>query len=65
MGFNLLYNTPLMKSIGERRSLRISDAPPEDFRSLLSVQDALDHMEAGWLCRRCDTYAYLFGSFPP
>jgi pimeloyl-ACP methyl ester carboxylesterase len=47
MSFNLLYNTPLMKSIGERRSLRISDAPQEDFRSLLSVQDALDHMEAG------------------
>ncbi len=49
MTFNLLYNTPFLKSLGERSSRRTSDAPQEDLRALPSVQDALDRIETGGL----------------
>jgi tellurite resistance protein len=45
--FHWLYSTPHAKSIGANRSRRISDAPQEDLRSLVEVQEALDRMEEG------------------
>jgi hypothetical protein len=45
--FHWLYSSPHAKSIGERKSTRISDAPPEDLRSLVEVQEALDRMHDG------------------
>jgi pimeloyl-ACP methyl ester carboxylesterase len=45
--FHWLYATPHAKAIGEKRSRRISDAPQEDLRSLVEVQEALDRMDEG------------------
>ena len=45
--FHMLYAAPHAKSIGESRARRISDAPMEDLRSLVNVQEALDRMEEG------------------
>jgi pimeloyl-ACP methyl ester carboxylesterase len=45
--FHWLYASPYLKTIGERSSRRISDAPLEDLRSLVNVQEALDRMEDG------------------
>jgi pimeloyl-ACP methyl ester carboxylesterase len=45
--FHWLYATPHAKSIGAAKSRRISDAPQEDLRSLVEVQEALDRMEEG------------------
>jgi pimeloyl-ACP methyl ester carboxylesterase len=47
MAFNCLFDGPAMKSLGEPFLKRVSDAPREDPRSLLSVQDALDRIEVG------------------
>ena len=47
MSFHWLYGSPGMKAFGERLARRISDAPQEDLRSLVSVQDALDRMDQG------------------
>jgi hypothetical protein len=43
----LLWAAPPVQALGERLSRRISDAPQEDLRALVSVQDALDRIEQG------------------
>jgi tellurite resistance protein len=45
--FHWLYGAPHIKEMGERLSRRISEAPQEDLRSLVHVQDALDRMDDG------------------
>jgi pimeloyl-ACP methyl ester carboxylesterase len=45
--FHWMYSSPHAKTIGEKRSTRISDAPQEDLRSLVEVQEALDRMQEG------------------
>ncbi|AFL73014.1 DUF3141 domain-containing protein [Thiocystis violascens] len=45
--FHLLWAAPPVEALGERMSRRISDAPQEDLRSLVQVQDALDRIDQG------------------
>jgi pimeloyl-ACP methyl ester carboxylesterase len=47
MNFHLLWAAPSVEKLGERLSRRISDAPQEDLRALVSVQDALDRIDQG------------------
>jgi pimeloyl-ACP methyl ester carboxylesterase len=46
-GFHLLWAAPPVAALGQRRVRRISEAPQEDLRSLVSVQDALDRIDQG------------------
>jgi pimeloyl-ACP methyl ester carboxylesterase len=45
--FHLLWAAPAVEALGERMARRISDAPQEDLRALVSVQDALDRIDEG------------------
>ncbi|MFV0438257.1 MAG: DUF3141 domain-containing protein [Desulfopila sp.] len=45
--FHLFWDTPAIKSFGERLDHTVSSAPREDMRTLTSVQDALDRIEQG------------------
>lgn len=45
--FHLLWAAPAVARLGHTHVQRISDAPPEDLRTLSTVQDALDRMTAG------------------
>jgi pimeloyl-ACP methyl ester carboxylesterase/tellurite resistance protein len=47
MSFHLLWSLPPVEALGERHSQLISDAPQEDLRTLVQVQDALDRIEQG------------------
>jgi pimeloyl-ACP methyl ester carboxylesterase len=47
MSFHMLWASPPVEKLGERLSQRISDAPQEDLRALVSVQDALDRIDQG------------------
>jgi tellurite resistance protein len=46
-GFHLLSAAPPAAALGQRRVRRISEAPREDLRSLVNVQDALDRIDQG------------------
>ena len=45
--FHLLWSLPAVAALGDRQSRLISDAPQEDLRNLVQVQDALDRIEQG------------------
>lgn len=47
MSFHLLWAAPPVEALGEQMARRISDAPQEDLRALVSVQDALDRIDQG------------------
>ena len=47
MSFHLLWSLPPVAALGAPRSQIISEAPQEDLRSLVQVQDALDRIEQG------------------
>jgi tellurite resistance protein len=45
--FHLIWSAPAVAALGESRSQLVSDAPQEDLRTLVQVQDALDRIEQG------------------
>jgi len=45
--FHLLWTSPPVESLGKPLSRTISEAPPEDLRTLSTVQDALDRIHIG------------------
>ncbi len=45
--FHLFWSLPQVQAMGERLGRTVSEAPPEDLRTLSSVQDALDRIESG------------------
>jgi pimeloyl-ACP methyl ester carboxylesterase len=45
--FHLLWTLPPVQALGERQSRTTSEAPPEDLRTLNTVQDALDRINLG------------------
>lgn len=47
LSFHLLWSLPPVAALGERHSQLISDAPQEDLRTLVQVQDALDRIDQG------------------
>jgi pimeloyl-ACP methyl ester carboxylesterase/tellurite resistance protein len=47
LSFHLLWAAPAAAALGAPRSQLISEAPQEDLRSLVQVQDALDRIEQG------------------
>ena len=47
LSFHLLWAAPALAALGAPRSQLISEAPQEDLRSLVQVQDALDRIEQG------------------
>jgi pimeloyl-ACP methyl ester carboxylesterase len=47
MSFHLIWAAPAVAALGAPRSQLISEAPQEDLRSLVQVQDALDRIEQG------------------
>jgi pimeloyl-ACP methyl ester carboxylesterase len=47
MNFHLLWAAPPVEELGKNLSRRVSDAPQEDLRALVSVQDALDRIDQG------------------
>ena len=47
MSFHLLWSLPPVAALGEPMSQLISEAPQEDLRTLVQVQDALDRVEQG------------------
>ncbi|MGD2012027.1 MAG: DUF3141 domain-containing protein [Desulfobacterales bacterium] len=47
--FHLIWAAPSVAALGERQSQLVSDAPQEDLRTLVQVQDALDRIEQGGL----------------
>ncbi|ESQ17448.1 MAG: alpha/beta hydrolase [Thiohalocapsa sp. PB-PSB1] len=46
-GFHLLWTAPPVAALGQPTARRVSEAPQEDLRSLVSVQDALDRIDQG------------------
>jgi hypothetical protein len=47
MSFHLLWSLPPVQALGEQKAQLISDAPQEDLRTLVQVQDALDRIDQG------------------
>jgi hypothetical protein len=47
MSFHLLWSLPPVAALGAPKSQLISEAPQEDLRTLVQVQDALDRIELG------------------
>jgi len=45
--FFSIYDSPLVRRLGEGRNERVADAPQEDLRAAREVQFALDHIDQG------------------